>query len=560
MLKNKKYNIIQISIGIAIVIAIVYRTDIEEISELFMNLNVPFFTLAVLVYFLNNFIMAYRLYLIFKKTDRKIRLRHVFWAHMCGMIVSDVTPARSGYMYSVVPLKKRGITPEAALSTISYCYVFDLILKVIFGIVAVFMILNLIGTPRSILRVLSIGLLVVTLLITVALAFFNIRIPEGIRRALEKRKIGGFVLKVQTESIKVRSYIPLILSISVLGWILRGVEWFMIAKALGVNLSMLKALLLNPLLTALSMVPVTSAGLGIQEFGISETLSLMEVPLSAGLAFALLVRVMNTSVDCIGLKGFFISEITGSSLKRRYEEVRGDIDEIAYNSDILIQRYWQRRRIKNLLENIRIGQNELILDVGCGSGVISRKCADLGGRVVGFDLSRPSVLYARKRGNEKTNFVVADAQNLPFKSHTFDIAIMGNIIEHVPEPEKMIAGVSDVLKPGGRIGITMPNSHSLWPLIEFFWDHLGRGRDYAEQHLRIFSAGELKKLLKDHNIGIYHVSTLFVISPFIALLDSERLLGLSQGLENRLEFLGIGCDILICGRKKNIPSNESQPK
>jgi uncharacterized protein (TIRG00374 family) len=550
MMKNKGYNIIQILIGIAIVIAIVYITDFKEVTELLINLNFLFLTLAVLAYFVNNFIMACRLHIIFKNVAKKIRLGQVFWAHMCGMIVSDVTPARLGYMYSVVPLKKRGITPEAALSTISYCYVFDLILKAVFGMVAVFMILSLIGIPGYILKVLSIGLLVVTLLIVVALAFFNMRIPEGIRRRLESRRIGSFILSVQTESTKIRSFIPMILSISVLGWVLRGFEWFMIARALGINLSILKSLLLNPLLTALSMVPFTSAGLGIQEFGISETLSLIGVQISAGVAFALTVRVMNTSVDCLGLKGFFISEITGTGLRERYEEVRGDIDEIAYDSDILIQRHWQRRRIKNLLENTKIGQNELILDVGCGSGVISRKCTEFGCKVVGFDLSRPSVLYARRRGNEKTNFVVADAQNLPFKPRTFDVAILGNIIEHVPEPEKMIADVSDILKPGGRVSITMPNSHSLWPLIEFLWDRLGKGRDYAEQHLRIFSLKELKKLLKDHDINIYHVSTLFVISPFIALLNSERLLGLSQGLESRLELLGIGCDILICGRKR----------
>jgi uncharacterized protein (TIRG00374 family) len=550
MMKNKKYNIIQIVIGIVIVIAIVYTLDFREVAGLLVHLNFLFLALAVLAYLLNNVIITYRLYIIFKKVDKKIRLGQVFWAHMCGMIVSDVTPARSGYMYSLVPLKKRGIKPEAALSTIAYCYVFDLILKVVFGMVAMFMILRLIGIPGDILKVLSVGLIGVTLLIAVALAFFNMRIPDRIGRILEKRRIGSFILNVQTESSKVKSFVPMILSISILGWVLRGFEWFMIAKALGIELSIVNSLLLNPLLTALSMVPFTSAGLGIQEFGIAETLSLLGVQISAGVAFALTVRIMNTSVDSLGLKGFFISEITGTGLRERYEAVQGNADEIAYNSDILAQRYWQRRRIENLLENTKIEQNESILDLGCGSGVISRKCAELGGNVVGSDLSRPSVLYAQNRGNEKTNFIAADAQNLPFKPHTFDVVILGNIIEHVPEPEKMIAEVSAILKPGGRISITMPNSHSLWPLIEFFWDHFGKGRDYAEQHLRIFSSNELKELIKDYDFVVYHVSTLFVVSPFIALLNSERLLALSQGLERRLESLGVGCDILICGRKE----------
>jgi len=545
----KKYNVLQIFIGFVIIGAILYTLDFDKTIDILKEINLGFLMMAVCAYFLNNIFMAYRLHSIIETFGKNLRFGHVFWAHMCGMIVSDITPARSGYMYSLVPLKKRGISPEAALSTISYCYVFDLILKVVFGVVAVFMLLSLIGIPSYILRVLSIGLLVVTLLIVVALAFFNMRIPYKIRGILEQRRIGSFILKVQTESAKVRGFIPMILSISVLGWILRGFEWFMIARALGIDLSILKSLLLNPLLTVLSMVPFTSAGLGIQEFGISETLSLIGVQINAGVAFALTVRIMNTSVDCIGLKGFFITELMPEKeLREKYEGIPGNIDELAYNSNILAQRYWQRKRIREIIKNAHITENNVILDVGCGSGVVSNICANLAKTVVGTDISVNAVSYAKSKKIKNASFLIADAQNLPFKSSTFDVAICGEIIEHLPEPEKMVNEVTRVLKKNGRICISTPNSTSFWPLIEFLWDHFGRGRSYGETHLQIYNSSKLKEVLRDYII--YHNSTLFVLSPFIALLNSEKLLNMLKRLEAKLERFGVGAVIVLCGRKK----------
>ena len=58
MMKNKKYNIIQIVIGIVIVIAIVYTIDFREVAELLVHLNFLFLALAVVAYLLNNMIIT----------------------------------------------------------------------------------------------------------------------------------------------------------------------------------------------------------------------------------------------------------------------------------------------------------------------------------------------------------------------------------------------------------------------------------------------------------------------------------------------------------------------
>jgi len=547
-MKVRRYNILQVLVGIAIIVAIFYVTDFGKTVALLMQIN-PYFLLgAVLIYFLNHLLMTYRLYAIIQTLDKKIRFIQVFWAHMSGMIASDVTPARSGYLYTTIPLKKRGIALETSTSVVTYCYTFDLLIKIIVGVIAVFFLVNLIGIPKELMKVFLIGLGTVAVLVVIAFAFFGIRFPSRIKSFLGKHRLGGALLKIQSESKRFQRMMLLIFSVSVMGWVLRGVEWYFIARAVGLDLNLLLASLLNPLLTSLSMVPFTPSGLGIQELGISQALKIIGFQIEEGVAFALTARTMNTLVDLMGLKGFFVIEQTGQRLKEEYEAIPGDIDELAYNSNILVQRYWQRRRIDEMVKNLGVKEEELVLDVGCGSGVISRRCSERGARVVGFDISSRAVSYAKEKDIKNSSFLIADAQNLPFKPGRFDIAVCGTVIEHLQDPEKSIEEISKVLKDGGRICITTPNSRSLWPVIEYFWDRFGRGRAYGETHLRLYNREELKKLLADYET--YHSATLFVLTPFIALLNSEKLLNIFRRIDSKLEALGIGAEILVCGKKR----------
>lgn len=236
-------------------------------------------------------------------------------------------------------------------------------------------------------------------------------------------------------------------------------------------------------------------------------------------------------------------------LKREYEQIGGDEDERAYNSDILVQRYWQRKRVQKILDKSNLIPDEKVLDIGCGSGIISNECARKGAIVYGFDLSSGAVKYAKAKEIKGTMFVIADAQNIPFKSDYFDAVVCSEVIEHLPEPEKMIAEITRVLKNQGRLFLFTPNSRSLWPIIEFFWDRFGRGRNYGEMHLVIFNKKELGRILKNYSID--HFESPFVLSPYLALLNSEKLLNFFERFEEKLKNLGIGAEIYVCCTLKN---------
>jgi ubiquinone/menaquinone biosynthesis C-methylase UbiE/uncharacterized protein YbaR (Trm112 family) len=102
--------------------------------------------------------------------------------------------------------------------------------------------------------------------------------------------------------------------------------------------------------------------------------------------------------------------------------------------------------------------NEILLDLGCGSGIYSRPFARRlnSGMLVGLDLSVPMLNYAgsraRAEGFENLLFIHGDALDLPFPDNEFDVVICCATIHLFPIPDllRALMEVSRVLKPGGR--------------------------------------------------------------------------------------------------------------
>jgi len=95
---------------------------------------------------------------------------------------------------------------------------------------------------------------------------------------------------------------------------------------------------------------------------------------------------------------------------------------------------------------------ELILDIGCGDGTLTRKIMDAGARVIGLDASEPMVEAARAKG---VDAFVADAQALDLDGQAsrfgqFDAAFSNAALHWMLDPDAVASGVFSVLRPGGR--------------------------------------------------------------------------------------------------------------
>jgi ubiquinone/menaquinone biosynthesis C-methylase UbiE len=107
----------------------------------------------------------------------------------------------------------------------------------------------------------------------------------------------------------------------------------------------------------------------------------------------------------------------------------------------------------------RLPLGATVLDVGCGTGVITRLAAQAvgaNGRVTGIDLSEGMLRKAREladaeRIGTSVELVKGDAESLPLPSARFDVVLSLYALRHFPDPARATAEMLRVCKPGGRV-------------------------------------------------------------------------------------------------------------
>ena len=111
-----------------------------------------------------------------------------------------------------------------------------------------------------------------------------------------------------------------------------------------------------------------------------------------------------------------------------------------------------------------VGNGELVLDVGTGTGILSLLVAERGNPVIGFDLHpkmlartrKKAMKAARSNGNMSgLELCRGDATVLPFRDGGFDVVMSGFMLVHLSTEQKnaAVAEMFRVLRPGGRLGL-----------------------------------------------------------------------------------------------------------
>lgn len=106
-----------------------------------------------------------------------------------------------------------------------------------------------------------------------------------------------------------------------------------------------------------------------------------------------------------------------------------------------------------LLTAAGIGSGDRVLDVATGPGWIAAGAHERQATVVGVDLAESMVAIARRRYPD-VDFRVADAEDLPFPDATFDIVVCNLGLPSFPRPERAVAEMVRVVRPGGRVALT----------------------------------------------------------------------------------------------------------
>lgn len=149
------------------------------------------------------------------------------------------------------------------------------------------------------------------------------------------------------------------------------------------------------------------------------------------------------------------------------------------------------------------------LDLGCGSGRHSAEALRRGAQVTAVDASAAELEKARGLLSAMTEageappgagfeLLVADATHLPLASASFDVVVVSEVFEHIPEDGRAMAELSRVLKPGGLAAVSVPRwwpEHVCWALSSEY-------RTSPGGHVRIYRADELVGRLERAGLAV----------------------------------------------------------
>ncbi len=140
-----------------------------------------------------------------------------------------------------------------------------------------------------------------------------------------------------------------------------------------------------------------------------------------------------------------------TEIDRQTQERLVDVLEMR-SSDLQQRRMWE-----TYLSDIEFPPNAQVLEIGCGTGAISRILAQWPGvgHVLGVDPSPVFITKARQLAEGLTNlsFEQSDGRSLNLKNNMFDVVVVHQALSHVPQPEQLITEAFRVLRPGGWLAV-----------------------------------------------------------------------------------------------------------
>jgi 2-polyprenyl-3-methyl-5-hydroxy-6-metoxy-1,4-benzoquinol methylase len=231
--------------------------------------------------------------------------------------------------------------------------------------------------------------------------------------------------------------------------------------------------------------------------------------------------------------------------------IAGDYQLRALTEGPAVQRFWHHTKRLVIDRYLPPQRGEFVLDVGCGSGVVTSYLGLSGARVLGIDGNPAAVTFADYR---------FATRNVAFR-HGYVDASFGDaepadkvycleLIEHLPADQgrSLLAGIHKALKPGGRALITTPNYRSGWPLIEWTMDTLKLAPKMREdQHVERYHRRKLARLVRAEGFRVVRTATTCLLAPWLAGLSWKLALAVHRLETGRWRVPGC---ILVCVLEK----------
>lgn len=334
-MKKETKLIFSIIISILIIAVVLSLINIEEIIKIISKIRIEYFVLAVFAYLALNIGMSKKIQIILEALGEKIEIKEAIKANFGGMIASDFTPARSGYFLTAFILsREKKIELHKTIVSIFAPQLIEFAIKIICSVAVGLIIIN---SAKLDLGNYPIFLAIGLIISAITIAFFGLLLV--VNGLLEKF---AFIKKIPIASKlyylfhMMRSNLPAIsnkwnqvIALTGIVWILKGIEWFFLAKALNIVifdpvLDLGFFIFFHSFLTFTNFIPVPSvAGAGTTEATSALVFVLLGSSAEIGISFAILARFLMIIVDLLGLVS-----IVPLIEKEKIEGILEDIENI----------------------------------------------------------------------------------------------------------------------------------------------------------------------------------------------------------------------------------------
>ncbi|MBI2079127.1 flippase-like domain-containing protein [Candidatus Micrarchaeota archaeon] len=303
--------------SIIIFILIFYFLDIGKVLGVLSYANIPLIILALIAYVLINLIMSFRIKVVLEKLGIKLQIPEILKSNFAGMLASDFTPARSGYFFTAFSLSSRFNLPiDKTILSIFGPQLFDFTIKISSVAILTLLMVSVLGVADMDGFLIAVSILIMFS----AILFFGLLLvyPPLLEKFAFIKKIAvgrkAFYLfhMMQKNSKSLLEIKWEIVGITITSWVVKGVEWFLLAKAVGISLFSNDLymigfmMILQGAITVLHFLPIpTLAGGGTSEAAFVGLLALFGIKPEVALAFGILTRLVMILIDASGIPTIF---------------------------------------------------------------------------------------------------------------------------------------------------------------------------------------------------------------------------------------------------------------
>lgn len=297
---NKK---IVIALNALVAIALLYwffsSLDLRSLETQLKQTNALWLIPAIACYLAMNVTSALRLKHLLRLP---LSISKTFFIHMQSLLLSDYTPGRTGYAYIVYSLGKKGGKMSVNARVFGIALASDFLVRALLIMASIALFAHGFLAAGVFLAIAS-AIALVMFWKRVALVEKLLTVIPIISDRLAEVYNEVFVHHVRAQEMLYSIYV------SAVGAVLRAAAWWFVLYAIGFTAPFSEFVVLCALLTSLSFIPLSIAGLGVQEAtGAFLFSTLLAIPASAAALLVVLIRLVEAGSDLLGLKEFAVLE------------------------------------------------------------------------------------------------------------------------------------------------------------------------------------------------------------------------------------------------------------